>query len=1135
MAASEGLVVTDISAGSPESLVGTLLGANPMPVSNIRYTGAPLAAGQFTGGSGIIGFESGIILSSGYVRNVMGPNQTDDITGKTNQPGDDDLGPGTFDAAVLEFDFVPSSGSISFQYVFSSDEYNEWANSDFNDVFGFYVNGMNYALVPGTEVPVSINTINGGNPVGVDPQNPEYFVNNEMPYEWLNTEMDGLTVVLKLQAPVWPNEVNHLKLAIADVGDDQWDSNVFLKEGSFTDVAGGPPETMAAASPAPNAAGWNRTDVMVLLQASPASGDSVREIHYRVGDGTEKVVDGDTAMLVVSTEGETAITYFAVSSSGVTEEPKTLTLKLDKEKPAIEGDAYREPNEYGWYKGEVPVAFSCTDAISGIVDCLGYATLHEGANQSVTGTAIDMAGNVSMAVVSGINVDNTPPVTSVTAQADGLNRNVAVTLLATDTLSGVKTSFYQIDGGAVQSGTSFRLTENGAHTITYWSEDKAGNMETARKVTLEVDKTAPAITPGQSPAPNAEGWNNTDVAVAFTCTDANGIASCTGETTLTAEGQGQEVTGTATDLAGNTATAKVTVNIDKTAPDITAAVDRQANEAGWYNAPVTVTFTCTDSLSGIATCPEPEKLDTDGAGLGTFGTAMDRAGNSSSTMITGIKIDMLAPVTTATATMDETGGAVTVTLTATDSLSGVRATYYTVNGGAPQTGESITFTTGGLHTVRYWSVDLAGNAEPAGTITVTLDQTPPTITGQADRPANAEGWYNAPVTVTFTCTDGGSGIADCTGPVTLSEEGRGQSAGGTATDKAGNTASATVSGINIDLTAPETTATAPEGWVKGPVTITFAAMDNLSGVKATYYKTDGGATQTGAAATLTAGGSHTVSYWSVDKAGNAEAPKTVTVQIDGAPPTISHTQSPAPNSYGWNNTDVAVDFICHDDSGIASCTGDTTVTTDGRNQVVTGTATDIAGNTATDSASVNIDKTAPVVTFDGNQGTYTLDQRVSITCTASDSLSGVASTDCRPIAAPAYTFAFVDDNSYTATATAIDKAGNAATQSVTFSINLTADGTCGMISQLVPHHGVANSLCVKIRNSQAAERRGQSTTELNELDAFIQEVEAQRDKAKITNTNANILIRMANYLKTAPPLPEDNAKPGADPSQGKKD
>src|SRR5262249_36262721 len=134
----------------------------------------------------------------------------------------------TLDATVLEFDFVPSFSTLTFRYVFSSEEYNEYANSDYNDTFAFFVNGVNRALIPDTNTPVSINTINGGEPFGTDSQNPQFFRNNEIDTDGgptIDTEMDGLTIVLTVTAPVNPNVTNHIKLAIADGQDDDFDSN----------------------------------------------------------------------------------------------------------------------------------------------------------------------------------------------------------------------------------------------------------------------------------------------------------------------------------------------------------------------------------------------------------------------------------------------------------------------------------------------------------------------------------------------------------------------------------------------------------------------------------------------------------------------------------------------------------------------------------------------------------------------------------------------------------------------------------------------------------------------------------------------------------------------------------------------
>ncbi len=237
--AGGGLVVEDMTGTlTPADLVTALVGPG-ITVTNITYTGSLQAAGIFTGGLGIISFQNGIILSSGVISNVVGPNTFDGITGINSTPGDADLdalsGFTTEDAAVLEFDFVTGEPGLLFRYVFASDEYNEFVNSEFNDVFGFFINGQNCATVGGD--PVSINTINNGNPFGTGPvSNPQLYINNDPDDPGpatINTEMDGLTVKLDCSAIVVPGVTNHMKLAIADASDAFLDSNVFLQAGSL--------------------------------------------------------------------------------------------------------------------------------------------------------------------------------------------------------------------------------------------------------------------------------------------------------------------------------------------------------------------------------------------------------------------------------------------------------------------------------------------------------------------------------------------------------------------------------------------------------------------------------------------------------------------------------------------------------------------------------------------------------------------------------------------------------------------------------------------------------------------------------------------------------------------------------------
>lgn len=228
-AAAAGTVtpLTDPSL-EPADLAEQLAGVG-VTVSNVSFTGDERAAGTFVGAEAVIGFDDGVILSSGQAVDVEGPNESGSTTTNLGQPGDVDLtalaGFQTYDATILEFDFVPDGDTVFFEYVFGSEEYNEYVGTSFNDVFAFWVNGENCALVGDPAVPVTINTINNGT-------NSALYVDNTGGTR--HTEMDGFTVPLTCEAAVNDGVTNSMRLAIADAGDSALDSWVLIQAGSLT-------------------------------------------------------------------------------------------------------------------------------------------------------------------------------------------------------------------------------------------------------------------------------------------------------------------------------------------------------------------------------------------------------------------------------------------------------------------------------------------------------------------------------------------------------------------------------------------------------------------------------------------------------------------------------------------------------------------------------------------------------------------------------------------------------------------------------------------------------------------------------------------------------------------------------------
>jgi hypothetical protein len=235
------------AAAMVANLIGNNSGIVVTPGSAV-YTGATTASGVFTGASGILPFAAGVALTSGSVDLVPGPNLLEDATGINNAASNVYLnalspGAGLFgDASTLAFSFTTTGNAISFQYVFGSEEYPEFVGL-YNDVFGFFLDGVNIALIPNTTMPISINTVN-------EFVNSQYYRPN--PTGDLNIQYDGLvgiSIPLFASAAVTPNVEHTIMFGVEDVSDLIYDSGVMLAEGSF--VATGIPEPTPEPVPEP--------------------------------------------------------------------------------------------------------------------------------------------------------------------------------------------------------------------------------------------------------------------------------------------------------------------------------------------------------------------------------------------------------------------------------------------------------------------------------------------------------------------------------------------------------------------------------------------------------------------------------------------------------------------------------------------------------------------------------------------------------------------------------------------------------------------------------------------------------------------------------------------------------------------
>lgn len=242
-----------------QQLVEQVLLGQGVTATNITFTGNPSQFGSFNGVNSNIGLNSGVLMATGNIIVALGPNDQGGASEPTggSADGDPDLAivanTNAFnvnDVAIIEFDFVPVGDTISFKYVFASEEYPEYVCSNFNDAFAFFLSGpgivgpyslgaQNIALVPGTTIPVAINTVNpgvpgtSGTPNGCPPGglgNSQYYINN---LGGQTVQFDGFTTPLVAKAAVQCGETYHIKIAICDVFDGDFDSGVFLEAESF--------------------------------------------------------------------------------------------------------------------------------------------------------------------------------------------------------------------------------------------------------------------------------------------------------------------------------------------------------------------------------------------------------------------------------------------------------------------------------------------------------------------------------------------------------------------------------------------------------------------------------------------------------------------------------------------------------------------------------------------------------------------------------------------------------------------------------------------------------------------------------------------------------------------------------------
>jgi len=329
-------------------------------ITNVQLTCPNGASGFFICDSCSLNMPAGVALTTGSVGMVEGPNnagsQGIDDTAAGNSLLNTIAGAQTHDACVLEFDMQMLSDSVELQYVFGSEEYPEWVNSGYNDVFAFFISGpgiagqKNIAIVPGTTIPVTIDNVNSNT-------NSQYFVNNGTGLDSIHNtnnyyiQYDGFTTVLTAKVKnIQPFAVYHLKLAVADAGDGIYDSGVFLETNSLSSNGIVLQNPIAQRISNDSTTAYTNCDNTGMVQfhllksltvPTPVrfviGGDAVNGIDYEWINDTITIAAGDTVFILsiipkhdsVYTTNKTVVIYLPNNYSGIPYDSFTVILSQD--------------------------------------------------------------------------------------------------------------------------------------------------------------------------------------------------------------------------------------------------------------------------------------------------------------------------------------------------------------------------------------------------------------------------------------------------------------------------------------------------------------------------------------------------------------------------------------------------------------------------------------------------------------------------------------------------------------------------------------------------------------------------------------------------------------------------------------
>lgn len=413
---------------TPQQLVDNVLLGFGVTAFNVTINGNPALAntpqgnvGYFTNTNPLFPINNGLILTTGNAAAAVGPNSGTSFTNNnpptssvSTDPHLNDIAAGSVtNGVVLEFDFIPSGDTLVFNYMFGSDEYPEFSPSSFNDAFGLFLWGPGitgpYTLAGYPNGGTNIATIPGGIPVTInnvgDVNNTQYYVFNENSSTLTYgdaIQYDGTTVLLTAAASVQCNQLYHIKLAISNVGDQSYDSGVFLEAGSFSSAA---VDVAVATVSGDTTIVEGCTYADFIFTRPPGQVNDTLIINYTIGGVAQQGIDYNTLPNPITfLPGEdTVIINLTPTQDGINEGFESVVITVQLINPCGDtitssGTIYIGEGPIINISGNNPTVFCATDSVWLAASASGGYAPYDYSWQNLVGTPLGTNDSISVGI-----------------------------------------------------------------------------------------------------------------------------------------------------------------------------------------------------------------------------------------------------------------------------------------------------------------------------------------------------------------------------------------------------------------------------------------------------------------------------------------------------------------------------------------------------------------------------------------------------------------------------------------------------------------------------------------------------------------------------------------------------------------